>query len=243
METPATHGMAGGTGRAGVTRVYAGSGKTYTIGEIAKLGTNQEGVAHRMIRELYVIAQKMRPKSFRISATYFQVYMENVYDLLNEPSLNANKLALREDKVLGVYVDGAKSVPAADAETCLEVLKRASTNLKFASTQMNRHSSRSHAVCRLLVEIQHNAVAAKPPLTPDTSMDDPLGGAVDYLSAGDVRPSLSDGAPIDLKRWRRKSVQAITAKMDAVASVAKRTTGILTLCDLAGSEDVGRSGE
>ena len=30
-----------------------GSGKTYTIGEIAKLGTEHEGVAHRVVRALY----------------------------------------------------------------------------------------------------------------------------------------------------------------------------------------------
>ena len=30
-----------------------GSGKTYTIGEIAKLGTEHEGVAHRIVRALY----------------------------------------------------------------------------------------------------------------------------------------------------------------------------------------------
>ena len=35
-----------------------GSGKTYTIGDITKLGTMHEGVAHRMIRALYSLAEQ-----------------------------------------------------------------------------------------------------------------------------------------------------------------------------------------
>ena len=50
---------------------------------MAKLGTAHEGVAHRMIRELYTQATQERPKSFKVSVQYVQVYLEHVYDLLD----------------------------------------------------------------------------------------------------------------------------------------------------------------
>ena len=110
-----------------------GSGKTYTIGEMAKLGTAHEGVAHRMIRDLYVQAMQCRPRSFTVTVQFVQVYVERVYDLLAEPKMGeASKLTLREDKHRGVYVEGALSVPAASADECLGVLEKASGNLKCA---------------------------------------------------------------------------------------------------------------
>ena len=41
---------------------------------------------------------------------------------------------------------------APSAEACLDLLKRGAQNLKFAATAMNRHSSRSHAICQLFVK-------------------------------------------------------------------------------------------
>ena len=215
-----------------------GSGKTYTIGEMSKLGTPHEGIAHRMVRHLYQEAFAMGVRSFKVQVQFVQIYIEHVHDLLCEPSREgpsaSAKLQLREDKERGVYIEGATTVPAATADECLAVLERASKNLKFAATRMNRHSSRSHAVCRLLVEMNHSGTSA------------------DKVAAGMAPPSLSasvsadlgappaDGGPADLDKWRRRSVGAMQSKLEQRR--AKTTNATLTLCDLAGSEDVGRSG-
>ena len=42
-----------------------GSGKTFTIGELTKIGTESEGVAHRMIRELFARQHAGAVRSFR----------------------------------------------------------------------------------------------------------------------------------------------------------------------------------
>ena len=135
-----------------------GSGKTYTIGDITKLGTMHEGVAHRMIRALYSLAEQESEASsteYVVSVQYVQIYLERVYDLLAEsPSArtaDAPSLALREGKE-GVFVEGATTHAAPTVEACLALLTRGSKSLKIAETQMNRTSSRSHSVCRLFVE-------------------------------------------------------------------------------------------
>lgn len=148
-------------------------------------------------------------------------------------------------------IEGARTVPVASAEECLDVLTTAARNLKFAATSMNRHSSRSHSVCRLFVEIHHagSAAAATGGAAAsrggDSSSADPLASARDHLVSGSSdRIDPTDGGPHDLRAWRRRSVQAISAQIDRSLQTgsARITNATLTLCDLAGSEDVGRSG-
>jgi hypothetical protein len=62
-----------------------GSGKTYTMGEMTKLGTEHEGVAHRMVRALYASLVRMGCRSFTVRVQFVQIYVENVHDLLSEP--------------------------------------------------------------------------------------------------------------------------------------------------------------
>ena len=237
----------------------------YTIGEISKLGTEHEGVAHRMVRDLYASAFRANPRSFRVHVQFVQVYVEKVFDLLADAGDGHSKLTLREDKSRGVYVDGARQIPAASADECLAVLQKASQHLKFAATKMNRHSSRSHALCQLRVEISTGGcgeggggggggAGGGAGIAP--SNNDVLGLAVDHSkhvkwASGNkdhlATPSgsmadLLDGGPRSLQQWRRKSVQLIKHNLEASAVQAKTTRATMTLCDLAGSEDVGRSG-
>jgi hypothetical protein len=74
-----------------------------------------------------------------------QVYLEKVYDLLSD-SDDAPALTIREDKARGVHAHRATSVVVDSLEAFLAVQKQGSGRLRFASTMLNRHSSRSHAV-------------------------------------------------------------------------------------------------
>ena len=127
-----------------------GSGKSYTIGEVARLGTEHEGVSHRMVRALFAELAQMHCKSYKVTLQFVQVYMESVHDLLAEqrPREGAQLQPLREDKLHGVYVDGAKSVPTPTAASCLETIGLASANLAIASTYVNRgaNSEPSHSL-------------------------------------------------------------------------------------------------
>ena len=134
-----------------------------------------------------------------------QVYVEQIYDLFAETSSSDEKVAtrpgrrgssealtLREDKEIGTVVEGAMTRPAASAEECLDLLQLAQRNLKFASTKMNRHSSRSHAVCRIHVELEQGKHTSSPGLPP-------------MLKRGDGK---ANGLQ-DMDKWRRTSVESI----------------------------------
>ena len=233
-----------------------GSGKTFTIGELTKIGTESEGVAHRMIRELFARQHAGAVRSFSVSVQYFQIYLDRVFDLLLDAgaysSSPAPKLQLREDRARGVYVDGAQSLVAASTEECLALISKAALHLKFAATQMNRHSSRSHSVCRLTVELKHADLGIDPAACP------PPDSAPDSLRCTSIKASLDlqnrspalhvasdptiDGAPPNLASWRKASLKLISETLEKQIERTRTTKAVLTLCDLAGSEDVGRSG-
>lgn len=235
-----------------------GSGKTYTIGETDKVGTAHEGVAHRMVRELYAELAQMHCKQYKVHVQFVQVYMESVHDLLADGADGGNggggtRLQLREDKTHGVYVEGAQSAAAPSAAACLEVLAAASRNLRFASTKMNRQSSRSHAVCRLFVEVHHSES--------ETAHSEPNPGRIGALEGArgtcdgrangtgtgpgaggagveGVAPLAADGFDADLEGWRTRSIGSIEETLERRAAAVATTSATLTMCDLA----VRRSG-
>lgn len=83
--------------------------------------------------------------------SYVQIYCERIFDLL-DPNIAPSGIVVREDPERGVYLDGASVVSVTSASECLELLHRGSSNRAVASTAMNDHSSRSHAVLILRIE-------------------------------------------------------------------------------------------
>ena len=80
---------------------------------------------------------------YRISASFLEVYGEDVHDLLDE---DRKALPLREDSSGGVIVVGLKRRAVSTSSEALNVLHAGTLNRTTAATLMNHHSSRSHAV-------------------------------------------------------------------------------------------------
>eukprot|EP00562_Extubocellulus_spinifer_P002791 CAMPEP_0178486660 /NCGR_PEP_ID=MMETSP0696-20121128/8919_1 /TAXON_ID=265572 /ORGANISM="Extubocellulus spinifer, Strain CCMP396" /LENGTH=1944 /DNA_ID=CAMNT_0020114325 /DNA_START=206 /DNA_END=6040 /DNA_ORIENTATION=- len=80
---------------------------------------------------------------YRVSASFLEVYGEDVHDLLDE---DRKTLPLREDASGGVIVVGLKSRAVVTASEALNVLHAGTLNRTTAATLMNHQSSRSHAV-------------------------------------------------------------------------------------------------
>ena len=133
-----------------------GSGKTYTIGEASSLGTAHEGVAHRMVRDLFAEMRDDFQHRYEVSMTAVQIHLESVFDLLGGEARECGHAAhrpllLREDRTHGPYVEGTRSLPCATVDEALSHMRSASCRLAFAATQSNAHSSRSHAICQLTI--------------------------------------------------------------------------------------------
>eukprot|EP01062_Namystynia_karyoxenos_P044782 TRINITY_DN3304_c0_g1_i1.p1 TRINITY_DN3304_c0_g1~~TRINITY_DN3304_c0_g1_i1.p1 ORF type:complete len:1075 (+),score=345.05 TRINITY_DN3304_c0_g1_i1:85-3309(+) len=119
-----------------------GSGKTHTVmGDLASRET--EGITPRVCRDLFD-----RVTDHRVTASYIEIYNETVRDLLNR----RDNLRLREDKVNGVWIEELSSHTVGDLQSVLRLIEAGDRQRATASTQMNEHSSRSHAIFTLTVE-------------------------------------------------------------------------------------------
>ncbi|XP_015497171.1 kinesin-like protein KIF20A [Parus major] len=87
---------------------------------------------------------------FSIWVSFFEIYNELIYDLL-EPALpgqNRKRQTLRlcEDQSGNPYVKDLNWINVRDADEAWKLLKLGRKNQSFASTHMNQNSSRSHCV-------------------------------------------------------------------------------------------------
>ena len=215
-----------------LTYGQTGAGKTFTMGEISKLETKDEGVAHRMVRDLFTRVEQDKSATYDIRLQYVQIYCEAVHDLLATSPEDAHKpLNLREDKKKGVFVQGCNQLSATTAAEAFALIKRAQENQSFASTKMNEHSSRSHSVCQLFVTRAGGAAVSEAVRPQSAEMET------------SVAQVTATGGHAEAMAEMRQAAISETANLIQRATASKQTTeGKLTLIDLAGSEDVSRSG-
>ncbi|CAF3355314.1 unnamed protein product [Rotaria socialis] len=86
--------------------------------------------------------------TYRVEVSYFEIYNEKVRDLLN-PNNNHHALKVRENKILGPYVDGLSQLVVTSYQEIETLLIEGNNFRTVASTNMNNESSRSHAVFTL----------------------------------------------------------------------------------------------
>ena len=129
------------------------------------------GLIQRSIRDLFnkvTIAQAeaatsescedMQPIKSKTTfkGSFFEIFNEKVYDLLASDTL-AKTLAVREDSN-GVYVEGLKEIEVGNTLETEDLLTKGLSNRHTASTNMNRTSSRSHAIFCLSVKTEHTTI-------------------------------------------------------------------------------------
>lgn len=134
-----------------------GSGKTFTmLGETSSPGrlAPQRGLIPRIFQHMFArLSEVAREKQdqaymFTLSCSYLEIYNEKVFDLLEESASMATQQpkSLREDANKEVYVESLREIPVGSEPEAIELLHIGSGNRRMASTDMNRESSRSHAV-------------------------------------------------------------------------------------------------
>lgn len=117
-----------------------GSGKTFTMeGPSSNPGINQ--------RALKLLFEETRDRgvdwSFSINVSVIEIYNEMIRDLLgHDPSI---KLEVKQGRE-GLFVPGLTEIQVGDVDELNEVFAMGKTNRATAITDMNEHSSRSHAL-------------------------------------------------------------------------------------------------
>ncbi|NXW64818.1 KIF12 protein, partial [Eurystomus gularis] len=149
-----------------------GSGKTYTLmGPLAQSETRPAapGLLGLMQRSFACLLEQSRGRGsdLALSASYLEIYNEQVRDLLSPGPPCA--LPLRWSKTRGFYVENQLSVDFESLEAITSLLLQAFNALPAGSQRrrtsahaLNRHSSRSHAL--LTIYIHSRAVSTHPAL-------------------------------------------------------------------------------
>ncbi|NXH16617.1 KIF12 protein, partial [Bucco capensis] len=137
-----------------------GSGKTYTLmGPLTQSQTQPAapGLLGLMQRSFaYLLEQsRSRGSDLALSASYLEIYNEQVQDLLS-PGPPCN-LPLRWSKTRGFYVENQLSVDFKSLEDIINLLLQGSQRRRTSAHALNRHSSRSHAL--LTIHIRNRAVS------------------------------------------------------------------------------------
>lgn len=88
--------------------------------------------------------EEMEEISFEIVCSYSEIYNEQVFDLL-DPTLQ-KKLQVREDPKKGIYLENETQMVVNNMEDLQNLMNKGQRNRTVASTNMNRESSRSHAI-------------------------------------------------------------------------------------------------
>ncbi|KAF9260345.1 kinesin-domain-containing protein [Marasmius fiardii PR-910] len=121
------------------------SGKTHTM-----QGTKAEpGVIPRAVQSLFNKQTEYLQFQTSLAVSYMEIYKDEVYDLLVDRD-NAPKLPVRECEGT-VFVANLSSIPIATVEEFDSIYAEATKNRSVGATNLNRASSRSHAV--LTIEV------------------------------------------------------------------------------------------
>ncbi|NXJ69038.1 KIF27 protein, partial [Rostratula benghalensis] len=145
-----------------------GSGKTYTIGggHIASVAEDEKGIIPRAIQELFQHISENHSTDFHVKVSYIEVYKEELRDLL-ELETSVKELHIREDEKGNTVIVGAKEFQVECADEVISLLESGNAARRTGTTQMNEHSSRSHAIFTISicqkqsVESQKNTDAAQ----------------------------------------------------------------------------------
>ncbi|XP_070573077.1 uncharacterized protein [Ptychodera flava] len=146
-------------GYAGTTFAYGqtGSGKTHTITGPVSLDEppNPEmfGLIQRSFQYLFEKIRQNTEESgitYTLSASYLEIYNEQVKDLLN-PSEKVS-LGVRWSKTKGFYVENLFVVECESQDDVMAVLEEGISHRQTGSNNINEYSSRSHSMLSLFID-------------------------------------------------------------------------------------------
>ena len=183
------------------------SGKTHTMQGPDIDNPELRGVIPRVIDDIFGrVAQAPENLEFTIRASYLEIYLEKIRDLLDPARDN---LQVREDRTKGIYVQGQKEVCVGSQEEVYEVLHVGQHNRAVSATGMNHQSSRSHSVFLLSVTSKN---------TRDNSTRSGKLYLVDLAGSEKVGKTGASGTTLEEAKMINKSLSALGNVIKALTS-------------------------
>ena len=126
-----------------------GTGKTYTM-EGIRTDPDKRGVIPNSFEHIFSHIAKSVNQQYLVRASYLEIYQEEVRDLLSKTQ--GKYLELKERPDTGVYVKDLSSFVCKGVSEVEHVMSVGNQNRAVGPTNMNEHSSRSHAIFIITVE-------------------------------------------------------------------------------------------
>lgn len=125
-------------------------GRAQTLKQLALSKTISEdsGITSRLLNEVF----EKKPKSAKITFSMFQIYNENVFDVLQRDDV---PLQVLEDSDHQSCIQGLASFEISTAEDAYYLLAKGDSKRYVRETEFNAQSSRSHTIA--IVEYSHTS--------------------------------------------------------------------------------------
>merc|ERR1712168_1594023 len=135
-----------------------GTGKTFTM-EGIKTDSSLRGAIPRSFEHIYKHIARTTDQQYLVRASYLEIYQEKIRDLLSKDQ--NKRLELRERPDTGVYIKDLLSFVTKSVKEIEHVMNVGNQNRSVRATNMNEHSSRSHAIFVITVECSEDGLDGK----------------------------------------------------------------------------------
>ncbi|XP_024151498.1 kinesin-like protein KIF3A isoform X1 [Oryzias melastigma] len=127
-----------------------GTGKTFTM-EGVRAVPELRGIIPNSFAHIFGhIAKAEGHTRFLVRVSYLEIYNEEVRDLLGKDQMQ--RLEVKERPDIGVYIKDLSSYSAQNADDMDRIMTMGHKNRSVGATNMNEHSSRSHAIFTVTIE-------------------------------------------------------------------------------------------
>ncbi|KAL4630577.1 kinesin-like protein KIF3C [Arapaima gigas] len=126
-----------------------GTGKTYTMQGLWQ-DPEKRGVIPNSFEHIFTHISRSQNQQYLVRASYLEIYQEEIRDLLCKD--HAKKLELKENPDSGVYIKDLSSFVTKNVKEIEHVMNVGNQTRSIGFTNMNEHSSRSHAIFVITVE-------------------------------------------------------------------------------------------
>ena len=186
------------------------SGKTYTM----KGPPQDQGLVLRSLEGIFIKLAATLKCAFELNISYFEIYNEEVFDLLN-PTANSEPLKVQYDKDKGVEIKGLTKQLVKTFGEAAKCYENGENKRKFAVTNMNHNSSRSHVLLQIGIRTKFVANPNKEYSAVLLMAD--LAGSESMENAGTSGQAQREGSLIN------KSLLALTTIITRLKSTQKKS--------------------
>ena len=199
-----------------------GSGKTFTM--TGEESSASRGLIPRAVDFLFAEMDNLRSRgwTFTTKASFLEIYNEQIRDLLDttEGTEYTKQHTVKMGKDGRQYITNLDEHPVDSPTDLATLMETALTNRAVATSEMNARSSRSHSVCRIMIEGSHEVSGTRCQST--VNMVDLAGSErLAAPSAAEIaKAPLDERAALQEESTKRQSeTLAINKSLSALASV------------------------